>query len=280
MDGVYRSSSPSFLHHDDSAALASVGGLAATARSHELVNCSAQCFFAAARQQVEPADVNCGTCGGGGHFQYSAELGPHFGPLWTDGISDGVAALSMGSVGERPGETTANLWIGGRGVLNAAHYDSFHNMFVQLHGQKRFLLMPPGAAINLYTYPRLHPSYRQVQPDLTMRPDDPQLQGQFPRLGKMVGSAEKSGSKSLDVMQVVLNAGEVLYIPPYWFHMATVPKEASGPAVGVNVWCSLRPHTTPLHHDEAQCMASVVQLTPSSAAGATPRSWPWSASRS
>eukprot|EP01048_Picozoa_sp_COSAG05_P019711 COSAG05_NODE_3162_length_2276_cov_2.407158_3_plen_288_part_00 len=111
------------------------------------------------------------------------------------------------------------------------------NFYVQLHGRKRFFLMPPGAAIHLYTYPRLHPSYRQIQTDLNASPKESALKQNYPRLHALLRSVSTDQSVTgtkLDAMEVTLAPGEVLYIPPYWFHMATVT--GTEPAIGVNVW--------------------------------------------
>ena len=49
------------------------------------------------------------------------------------------------------------------GVSSPLHYDAAHNVYCQLIGAKRFVLIPPEEAPNLYSYPRLHPSTRQSQ---------------------------------------------------------------------------------------------------------------------
>eukprot|EP01047_Picozoa_sp_COSAG01_P014320 COSAG01_NODE_695_length_14201_cov_10.521875_6_plen_109_part_00 len=95
------------------------------------------------------------------------------------------------------------------------------NFFVQLHGRKRFFLLPPAAAVFLYTFPRLHPSYRQVQTDLAAPASFTALAQDFPRLHRLLESKRTLG-KELDALEFVLEPGDVLYIPPYWFHLATV----------------------------------------------------------
>ena len=51
-----------------------------------------------------------------------------------------------------------NIWIGGPGkVRTSTHFDALHNFFVQLHGQKTFVLHPPCASSALKLFPHLHP---------------------------------------------------------------------------------------------------------------------------
>ena len=56
---------------------------------------------------------------------------------------------------------TPMLWLSHPGVVAQTHYDTQHNVFIQIHGSKRFLLFPP--AEELFQYPNIHRSYRQSQ---------------------------------------------------------------------------------------------------------------------
>lgn len=51
----------------------------------------------------------------------------------------------------------------GKGAATPAHYDLYHNMYLQLEGRKRFLLFPPAQWQQLYPYPLLHPGGRASQ---------------------------------------------------------------------------------------------------------------------
>jgi hypothetical protein len=107
-----------------------------------------------------------------------------------------------------------SIWIGA-GVTSHTHYDVQHNFFVQVKGTKRFLLWPPEEADNLYLYPYLHPRALLSQvsftaPDLTA----------FPRFSKTRAIVAE------------LKAGDVLYVPPLWFHMPT----ATTASISVSIW--------------------------------------------
>ena len=93
------------------------------------------------------------------------------------------------------------LWIGHRGIVSNLHYDRSHNFFAQIRGTKRWTLFPPSQHSSVYLYPSLHPHYRQTQVDFeTYRRDD------FPRTAGLNGRA------------VFLEPGDLMYVPPYWFH--------------------------------------------------------------
>jgi hypothetical protein len=221
------------------------------------LNCSTQCFLAALQSDPMSATEGCeqaaGECAPGMPLSLSMEMGPRFGALWEELEATSYRDFAVSD----QAQPTLNMWIASAGTTTAAHYDSYHNFFVQLHGTKRFFLMPPSAAIALYTYPRLHPSYRQSQVDLTMRSNDPRLASTFPRMAELVKSTRiGTGAGKLDAMVVDLEPGDVLYVPPYWFHLAMTPpamerstvslatrspkqeevERAARYSIGVNIW--------------------------------------------
>jgi hypothetical protein len=77
--------------------------------------------------------------GGTGIDGVAAALGGRSGLDWLcAGLSRSQEAY--GVVG-----TQANVWVGGRGVTTHLHTDAFHNLYAQVSGRKRFILMPPRA---------------------------------------------------------------------------------------------------------------------------------------
>uniref|UniRef100_A0A6B2L6H6 JmjC domain-containing protein n=1 Tax=Arcella intermedia TaxID=1963864 RepID=A0A6B2L6H6_9EUKA len=93
------------------------------------------------------------------------------------------------------------VWVSGTGIGPSVHYDMDHNIFTQAWGRKRFLLFPPWESKNLYPNPRIHPCNRKGQVDF----DEPDLK-RYPNLLKAKGYIAD------------LKAGDVLYIPPFWWH--------------------------------------------------------------
>ncbi|PKA47316.1 F-box protein [Apostasia shenzhenica] len=93
-----------------------------------------------------------------------------------------------------------NAWFGPTGTVTPLHHDPLHNMFAQVVGKKYVRLYPPSASQNLY--PHSESMLRNSsQVDL-----DNFNEIQFPR------------AVDLDFMDCILDEGELLYIPPKWWH--------------------------------------------------------------
>jgi hypothetical protein len=108
-----------------------------------------------------------------------------------------------------------NVWIGPSGVTTHLHYDVYHNFYAQIHGWKRFILFPPENFNYLYLYPFLHPGGQSSQVNL----DDINLE-KFPDF------------KHARAIEAVLGPGDVLYLPPLWFHEVI----ALDLSMSVSVW--------------------------------------------
>lgn len=110
-----------------------------------------------------------------------------------------------------------NVWIGGTNITASPHYDGVHNIFVQLEGQKKVWLLSPKYLSLLYTHGRLHPHACQSRlKDLA--------RGSY-KLSSYSLSKESYVELDLDydtsmvpVLEIILSAGDILYIPPYWIH--------------------------------------------------------------
>ena len=107
-----------------------------------------------------------------------------------------------------------NYWLGKENVTAYTHYDTSYNLHMVVYGQKKFIIFPPDAYRRLKLYPCLHQFYRQVQTDIY----DEELRDVI---------VEK-----LNGVEVLVNPGEVLYMPPYWFH-SVVTMETT---ISFNVW--------------------------------------------
>lgn len=130
-----------------------------------------------------------------------------------------------------------NVWVGGPLIRTPTHYDLLHNFYVQVQGHKRFRLYSPEQWPYLYLFPRLHPSTRMSQVDpAVLEQSGVNVSSAFPDYAKMRPH------------EVVLHPGDVLYLPPYWFHEVTV--------VGDDVSISVSVHT---ESDEVALREAVMQ---------------------
>ncbi len=133
--------------------------------------------------------------------------------------------------------TALNLWVGPGGHTSCLHYDPMDGLLMQLYGAKKVLLFPPSQTYNLYPIPvykqlryglKLRPVYSQVYPH---RPD---LQA-FPRYA----NALPWGS------ELVLNPGEILFLPAGWWHEVT--------SMGDDLVCSVNRFWNVLPLSRAMC---------------------------
>lgn len=112
-----------------------------------------------------------------------------------------------------------NLWIGNEKSVTALHKDNYENIFVQVAGEKHFVLIPPvGVAgvgekfLDVGKYARREDGELDVVmeegekvPFATWDPDDPRP-----------GEEGSKYSRLLKPMRVTLKAGDMLYLPAMW----------------------------------------------------------------
>ena len=119
---------------------------------------------------------------------------------------------------------------GERGVTAATHYDSGQNMIAMLTGAKRYILSPPRACPELGVFSdRKSPIFRHsllnfdhlAYVDDTSRTD---------WLGQHMSEAERQWlhrAGQAPAIETVLKAGEVLFLPSFWFHyIVSIQKSA------------------------------------------------------
>lgn len=97
-------------------------------------------------------------------------------------------------------EPDIKAWLGPKGTVSPMHHDPKHNLLCQVFGHKRIILAAPEDTPNLY-----------------------------PHEGKMLENTSRVDAEHIDVDQfpltqnvkfhtLTLYAGEMLYIPPKWWH--------------------------------------------------------------
>jgi len=90
---------------------------------------------------------------------------------------------------------------GMKGVIAENHFDGSRNMIVVLGGERRYLLSHPDQCENLALLPKGHPSARHSAVDWS----DPNYE-EFPQFS------------DAEINEVVMQPGDVLYLPTHWFH--------------------------------------------------------------
>lgn len=108
-----------------------------------------------------------------------------------------------------------NLWFGSAENVTPLHYDHTNNFFAQVYGRKRLTLFDPMQTDLLYPYPleasASHVSFVDLeQPDLA----------KYPRF------------RQARALGGVINPGELLYLPAYWWHHV----RSLQVSISVNFW--------------------------------------------
>jgi hypothetical protein len=163
----------------------------------------------------------------------------------TQTLSPNLMLLPMGK-GIVP---EIRLWMSSKGVRASTHYDMEHNYFLQLNGTKKFVISSPIHLDVFQPFSYLHPCWRQSQYphllNLSSIASSPHF-SERKRSRKKVSTKETSpetpeyclqnettGSDSSSVHEVLLHPGQLLYIPPFFYHSVTAIDEYS---VSINAW--------------------------------------------
>ena len=132
--------------------------------------------------------------------------------------------------------TRSMVWVAHAGARAQLHYDKSHNFLVQVLGFKTVHLFPPAAFGAAHLFASIHPSRRQSQRTehraWETAADEAAAHGRgaaaehrraadgarFPLWCNRAAAAEAGLPPFHDVWRVVLAPGDMLYIPPFWFH--------------------------------------------------------------
>jgi hypothetical protein len=129
---------------------------------------------------------------------------------------------------------TGHLWIGQPLVMATMHYDAVHNLFIQLHGNKKIRLIAPRYVEKMKLYGRNHifacqSRYLDLKTGKYIRKEAFSLIA-----NSYFGLPEhcEAAKNDIHVYEVELKPMEILYIPPYWIHDA----EAESCSMSVSLW--------------------------------------------
>ncbi|CEG37087.1 Predicted phospholipase [Plasmopara halstedii] len=162
--------------------------------------------------------------------------------------------LGVQTFGNEP--EAVNIWIGDERAVSTLHKDHYENIYCVVKGQKHFTLLPPSAVGCLYeqefpTAKYCHVDY--LEPKERLDPVATKLfHEKYPQHNKwMILSGNDKNSTpwipvdplhvdlekypmatTLQPIEVVLEAGEVLYLPSLWYHRAT----QLSTTISVNYW--------------------------------------------
>lgn len=112
-----------------------------------------------------------------------------------------------------------NLWLGNSYSISALHKDNYENIFVQILGQKSFVLIPPIAYICVSEKMLAPASYvKRASGEWEIRKENgPKIP--FPTwdtIKNLSGSLHPKISELVNPMKITLGAGDILYLPALW----------------------------------------------------------------
>ncbi len=135
----------------------------------------------------------------------------------------------QGQADEGDGRVIVNAWLGPAGTVSPTHTDPYHNLLAQVVGAKAVRLFPPEQTPCLYPHRGLMHNNSRVDPKA------PDL-ARFPRFAEAAP------------LHCVLEEGEVLYIPPLWWHHI----ESLSVSFSVSFWWGRRREMPPFEEEEEQ----------------------------
>jgi hypothetical protein len=139
-----------------------------------------------------------------------------YGSCPFDPASEGVGTSMVTPILPDPALIEASmLWFGPSGTIAPMHFDGAHNFLHQHYGSKHVILVSP-----------VH--FTSLRPGAKDAPDGHMSSIDLP-------SSEEQSDSSRDAppyLKAVIEAGDVLFIPVFWWHRV----EAVGVAISVNYW--------------------------------------------
>ncbi len=146
-----------------------------------------------------------------------------------------------------------NFWMGNSHSTSALHRDPYENIYVQVLGQKHFVLLPPveTPCVNekvlpaaTYVSSPTSPSRCKVvkakeDEEFTLTPklDDPPSSVPFAIWDPDIPEARATEFSSLSKpLRVTLEPGDLLYLPAFWYHKVKQSCSDEDVCVAMNYW--------------------------------------------
>lgn len=146
-----------------------------------------------------------------------------------------------------------NFWLGNSHSVTALHKDNYENIYVQILGQKHFVLLPPVEAACVNERSVLAATYRpraqvdtkleedgDAQSDLIIAVDAPVEYVPFATWDPDVPNQNATPySPYSRPLRVTLEEGDMLYLPALWYHKVSQSCSQEGICCAVNYWYDL-----------------------------------------
>jgi jumonji domain-containing protein 7 len=136
-----------------------------------------------------------------------------------------------------------NFWLGNSHSVTALHKDPYENIYVQILGQKQFVLLPPVEAacigervLNAATYA---PSGEEEDGELELevKLDEPPTTVPFATWDPDLPLQRTTSFSHLSQpLRITLAPGDMLYLPALWYHKVSQTCNEDGICCAINYW--------------------------------------------
>ncbi|KAI4230136.1 MAG: hypothetical protein L6R36_000249 [Xanthoria steineri] len=127
-----------------------------------------------------------------------------------------------------------NVWIGNGRSTTALHKDNYENIYCQIRGKKRFVLLPSveTPCVNIRFLPQAIYTRRRA-----LSPDSPSEDIPWPVWDPDRPGEEQTRFSRLSIpLHVELGPGDMLYLPALWYHKVSQECLEDRISVSVNYW--------------------------------------------
>jgi hypothetical protein len=136
-------------------------------------------------------------------------------PLDAKGFSGLKSDLGVPPYFNMDKNVVCNIWVGGAGIVSPLHHDAMHNMFVQVRGEKLFVLYSPNDSKYLYAFPE-----NSKLPHMSQVNIDAVDYSKYPLF------------RHAESLHVKVEPGNVLFLPRGWWHQVYTATAS----ISVNYW--------------------------------------------
>ena len=106
-------------------------------------------------------------------------------------------------------QETMQLWIGTKGNITPLHFDRNHGLLVQIMGDKQVVLFSHEHTSSLYPFPSYSEKSHLSRINFRNMKDESELLDSYPKFCRA------------EPYSCVIYPGDILYIPPFWWHDVT-----------------------------------------------------------
>jgi jumonji domain-containing protein 7 len=162
-------------------------------------------------------------------------------------FADIPPAIPWAGIALEQSPDAVNFWLGNSHSVSVLHKDHYENIFVQICGQKEFVLLPPVEAPCVNERAVLSATYKpreeSIRPsdlrkeDLCIKVDEPEAYIPLPTWDPDKPKENTTAySGYARPIRVTVNRGDMLYLPALWYHKVKQTCGYEGICCSVNYW--------------------------------------------